>query len=73
MADFAEYVRERNKTLYDYISLRILKGDRSIIKAAAESEGRSINEYIVNAINEHEQHKSADYTPVRHKLEKKRP
>ena len=70
--DFNEYVKERNKTLYDYISLRILKGDRSIIKAAAESEDRSINEYIVNCINEHEQRKSADFQPVRHKLTKKR-
>lgn len=39
---------------------------------AAAAENKSVNEYIVDAINEHEQRKSAAYQPVRHKIQQKR-
>lgn len=69
--DFNEYITQRNKEVYDEIKLRILKGDKDLIKKAAAAENKSVNEYIVDAINEHEQRKSADFQPVRHKLERK--
>ena len=66
--DFSGYVTARNKEVYDEVKLRILKGDKDLLKEAAQAESKSVNEYIVDCINEHEQKKSADYKPLRHKL-----
>lgn len=41
---------EYNKSVYESINLRLYKGDRDIIRAAAEHQGESLNAYIKGAI-----------------------
>ena len=48
------YINEYNKRTYDLISVRIPKGTRDTIKSAAEKEGKSVNQYILDCIAEHE-------------------
>ncbi len=40
------------KTNYDEIKVRVPKGKREIIKSVADSEGKSLNGFINEAINE---------------------
>ena len=35
---------------YDKIELRLYKGDRDVVKAKAESEGKSVNAYILELL-----------------------
>lgn len=35
---------------YEYIKLRLLKGEREIIRIKAEAEGKSVNQYIRDRI-----------------------
>ena len=44
----AKYMKEN----YDEIKVRVAKGQRERIKAAADSSGQSVNGYIVEAVNE---------------------
>lgn len=39
-----------NCKAYDRLAVMVPKGDRDIIKEAAEAEGKSINAYVVEAI-----------------------
>jgi len=44
----AKYMKEN----YDEIKVRVAKGQREVIKAAADAQGQSVNGYIVEAVNE---------------------
>ena len=46
-----EYMNAYNREKYDRITIVVPKGRKDEIKAAAKNEGRSVNEYIINAIN----------------------
>lgn len=37
---------------YDKILLRLKKGERAVVSSSAEVQGKSLNSYIVEAINE---------------------
>ena len=40
------------KNNYDEIKIRVPKGDKALIKAYADSNGESVNEFIKRAISE---------------------
>ena len=46
----AEYQDTYNKEHYDRIDYRMKKGQKEIVKAAADKEGQSINEFITDAV-----------------------
>jgi len=41
-----------NSKAYDQLPIRVPKGHKSIIQAAADSAGESLNGYVVKAVNE---------------------
>lgn len=45
-------VRKYNEKTYDRIELKVLKGEKDKIKAAAEQAGESVNAFINTAIHE---------------------
>ena len=47
------------KNNYDEIKVRVEKGKRDIIKAAAEQAGESVNGYIKRAIDQRMEHDNA--------------
>lgn len=49
--DAVKYKNDFNKQKYDQITLMAPKGKKDEIKAAAKAQGKSMNEFIVNAIN----------------------
>ena len=54
-------VAKYNAANYDRLELRVLKGEKEIIKAHAESRGESVNGFIARAISETmERDKAAD-------------
>ena len=44
-------VAKYNKENYDRIELRVMKGKKELVKAAAEKQGKSLNEFINDAID----------------------
>ncbi|OPX87003.1 MAG: hypothetical protein A4E53_02658 [Pelotomaculum sp. PtaB.Bin104] len=44
--------RKYNEKAYDRIALTVPKGEREVIRRAAEGEGQSLNAYINSAIRE---------------------
>lgn len=46
------YQNEFNKRNYDRIEIKVPKGRKAIIKAAATAAGQSVNEFIAKAIDE---------------------
>lgn len=50
--DQIAYQDSYNKENYDRIYLRVPKGQKEIIRAVAKAAGKSVNEYINNAISE---------------------
>lgn len=48
------------KNNYDRLELTVPKGQKDIIKAAAESAGESLNTYVRNAINQRMERDSND-------------
>lgn len=45
-------VRKYELANYDFIKIRLAKGEKDLIKAAAAEAGKSINQYIVDKIKE---------------------
>lgn len=43
-------VEKYKKENYDFIKLRVDKGQKDILKARAEAEGKSLNQYILDLI-----------------------
>ena len=52
------------KNNYDEIKVRVEKGKREIIKAAAEQAGESLNGYIKKAVDQRMEREAADNDPV---------
>ncbi|NSG06388.1 hypothetical protein [Blautia obeum] len=52
------------KNNYDEIKVRVEKGKREIIKAAAEQAGESLNGYIKKAVDQRMERETADNDPV---------
>jgi uncharacterized protein (DUF1778 family) len=50
--DQIKYQNEFNKQKYDRISVMFPKGEKEIIKAAADQAGKSVNAYILEAVHE---------------------
>lgn len=48
------------KNNYDRLELTVPKGQKDIIKAAAESAGESLNTYVRNAINQRMERDATD-------------
>lgn len=46
------YQNEFNKRNYDRIEIKVPKGRKAVIKAAATTAGQSVNEFIAKAIDE---------------------
>lgn len=46
------YQNEFNKRNYDRIEIKVPKGRKEVIKAAATAAGQSVNEFIAKAIDE---------------------
>lgn len=46
------YQNEFNKRNYDRIEIKVQKGRKEVIKAAATAAGQSVNEFIAKAIDE---------------------
>ena len=46
------YQYEFNKRNYDRIEIKVPKGRKAVIKAAATAAGQSVNEFIAKAIDE---------------------
>ena len=46
------YQNEFNKRNYDRIEIKVPKGKKAVIKAAATEAGQSVNEFISQAIDE---------------------
>ena len=44
--------KEYNKENYEQILMRVRKGEKEKIKAAAEAEGKSVTAYIMEAVGE---------------------
>ena len=44
--------REYNKANYEQLKMEVPKGTKTVIKAAAEKEGKSMTAYIMEAVNE---------------------
>ena len=47
-----EYNNQFNAMKYDRISFLVPKGEKEVIKAAAEQAGKSVNAYILEAVHE---------------------
>lgn len=45
-----EAVKRYTDKNYDFIKVRVNKGQREILKQRAEAEGKSLNQYIVDLI-----------------------
>lgn len=43
-------IKKYQDTHYEFIKVRLNKGDKEIVKAKAEAEGKSINAYILDRI-----------------------
>lgn len=52
------------KNNYDRIELTVPKGQKDIIKAAAENAGESLNTYIRKSIDQRMERETADNDPV---------
>ena len=53
MGKTSSQVKDRyNAKAYDEIKVRVPKGKKDEIKAAADQEGKSVNAYIIEAIDE---------------------
>lgn len=50
--DQIAYQNEFNKRNYDRIEIKVPKGRKAVIKAAATAAGQSVNEFIAKAIDE---------------------
>ena len=50
--DQIKYQNEYNKKKYDKVSLMLPKGEKETVKKAAQLEGKSMNEFIVEAVYE---------------------
>lgn len=50
--DQIKYQNEYNKKKYDKVSLMLPKGEKETVKKAAQMEGKSMNEFIVEAVYE---------------------
>ena len=46
------YQNEFNKRNYDRLEIKVTKGRKAVIKAAATAAGQSVNEFIAKAIDE---------------------
>ena len=49
-----------NASAYDRINLVVPKGDKDIIKAAADKAGQSVNAYILEAVQQRMERESGD-------------
>lgn len=49
--DQISYINEYNKEKYDRITILVPKGKKEQIREKAKAEGKSVNEYIIGAIN----------------------
>ncbi len=59
MARTSAAVKNRyNEKTYDFFRMTFPKGEKEIAQAAAAAEGKSLAEYIRDAIDEHEQAKA---------------
>ena len=47
-----EYNNQFNAMKYDRINFLVPKGEKEIIKAAADQAGKSVNAYILEAVHE---------------------
>lgn len=47
-----EYIQQYKKEHYDNIFVRVKKGEKGRIKAHAEKNGESLNEFVKRAISE---------------------
>jgi predicted HicB family RNase H-like nuclease len=56
--DQISYINEYNKEKYDRITILVPKGKKEQIREKAKTEGKSVNEYIIGAINLLESKKS---------------
>lgn len=52
------------KNNYDRIELTVPKGQKDIIKAAAENAGESLNTYVRKSIDQRMERETADNDPV---------
>lgn len=52
------------KNNYDRIELTVPKGQKDIIKAAAENAGESLNTYVRKSIDQRMEREAADNDPV---------
>ena len=43
-------IKKYQNAHYEFIKVRLNKGDKEIVKAKAEAEGKSINAYILDRI-----------------------
>lgn len=50
--DQIAYQNEYNKKNYDRIEIQVPKGRKAIIKEAAREAGQSVNEFIIQSVNE---------------------
>ena len=70
--DKTGYYNKRNKEIFDDVRFRVLKGCREILKQHAEMEGKKVNEYIIDCINEHEERRAQlineNFVPIKSKL-----
>ena len=49
-----------NAAHYEGLRVQVVKGRREQIKAQAATEGKSLNQYVLDAIDEHEQRKAGN-------------
>ena len=49
-----------NAAHYDSLRIQTAKGHREQLKRQAAAEGKSLNQYVLDAIDEHEQRKAAE-------------
>lgn len=70
--DKTGYYNKRNKEIFDDVRFRVLKGCREILKQHADREGKKVNEYIIDCINEHEERRAQTMNeklePIKSKL-----
>ena len=68
--NLSEYKAEYNRNAYDRLSLYIPKGERDLIKSAADRQGESVNAFIYRAIVERmEKLSPKDSAPLTEKTE----
>ena len=56
--DKKEYVRRYMNEKYDVVRIQVPKGQKEILKAEAEAEGKSLQQFIRDCIDEHRQRKA---------------